>query len=224
MDGVSIMVSRAEYEALKKIASAVRQDGEQVLPHPPHSPKEADPVQAMDAVNKKVVVASENVEHRKALQPASQHDLAESEEENMTEDQRPAYDCELTFLPVKMRARARTFLGRLIDHPSVDVEKGLLFLNGKKIGHTLFVLDYLFGDTGHSLHNQQELLEFAHRLGHDGQTPRIKCHHQQAEEKEGMKKKKKKRPPVVKPAVKKKEQYMIKGKHSLRPSVLQHLK
>ncbi len=208
MDGVSIMVSRAEYEVLKKIASAARQDREQASQHPSHSPNdqnpEVDPVQAVDALNQKVVVDSENVEHRKAVLPVYQLECTRSEEKNMQEDQISAYDCELTFLPVETRARARTFLGRLIHHPSVDLEKGLLFLNSKKIGHTLFVLDYLFGDTRHSLCNKQELLKFVHRLGHDRQTPCIKQHQQQTEKKEGMKKKKKKKKsPVFSPGVKK---------------------
>ncbi len=96
--------------------------------------------------------------------------VAEGEEEGfkvMLDAQQPEAEgehggggIEFSFLPVGQRRAAKKFLHLLLAHPAVDVECGQVYVRGRKIGHIVFVLNYLFGRRASTLSNTNMLSSF----------------------------------------------------------------
>ncbi len=169
-----VMVSEAEYAALKKAASAASN----CAPPPTEKDKSLGSSAAkLDHINQHLI-AQDNAKRRDVVQagqsPSSSSSSSEDDEKDGVEDEGGGEEdpvehpgvrgegagVEFSFLPVGRRRPAKKFLHRLLSHPSVDVECGQVYVRGKKIGHIVFVLHHLFGARQASLNNQTLLTSF----------------------------------------------------------------
>ena len=167
-----VMVSEAEYAALKKAASAASN----CAPPPTEKDKSLGSSAAKLDHNNQHLIAQDNAKRRDVVQAGQSPSSSSSseDEKDTVEDEggggedpvEPAgvrgegAGVEFSFLPVGRRRPAKKFLHRLLSHPSVDVECGQVYVGGKKIGHIVFVLHHLFGARQASLNNQTLLTSF----------------------------------------------------------------
>ncbi len=122
-----IMVSEAEFNSMKR----------QLQQQPPPVPETRE--QKLDFVDR-AAVARMNEERRRDLTPPDD-DAMNQHYDNALEP----------FLPPAPWSAAMKFLTRLLNHPSVDLHQGFLYLNGRKVDHVVLVLHLLFGAEKRSL-------------------------------------------------------------------------
>ncbi len=185
-----VMVSEAEYAALKKAASAASN----CASSPPPTGKDkssSSPAAKLDHINQHLI-AQDNAKRRDIVQAGESSSSSEDDNDaehiaerkrsknsehllqDGVEDEGGGGDdpvehpgargedagVEFSFLPMGRRRAAKKFLHRLLSHPSVDVECGQVYVRGRKIGHIVFVLHHLFGARQAGLGNQTLLSSF----------------------------------------------------------------
>ncbi len=240
---LNVMVPKAEYDALKQIAAAaaMRQEEKEVENNPSQvSPLQTDTVQAVDAVNQRVVKAKESAEWNEVLSPGEgskvDDDIDGVEKEDEQEEKSggglgggggeeevggkgPVF--ELAFLPPGKRAKARDMLNKLVCHPSVDVEKGIVYVKGKRAGHMFFLLHEIFGDKMPAVKNISPLLKLCRELGLDlgSKRERERREQHQKQQVQPLKKDKKARTSTAK-----KITQSVQEPRRLSAAVLEHLK
>ena len=179
-----VMVSEAEYAALKKAASAA---SKRTLEFPPTDSSTLDkspsPAAKLDGINKRLI-EHDNAKRRDIVEGKDspedsdssdteegnriqrgrhrREEKAQKDQEETGEDEEGGEGAgiEFSFLPVGRRQAAKEFLHRLLAHPAVDVECGQIYVRGKKIGHIMHVLHHLFGSRNAALTNLAVLNTF----------------------------------------------------------------
>ena len=149
-----ILVSESEYMALKR-AAALKSPLPEPAATPPPSKSSSElasgesVAEKLDDINKDMA-EKENEERREVLEPDkvhSEHELAEFGADGDREESQEVQARELAFfLPSGKRQEAVYFLRKLVPHPAVGVESGVVFVRGKQIGHIVSILSHLFGE------------------------------------------------------------------------------
>ena len=88
----------------------------------------------------------------------------------------------VSFLPKQGAQKAVNFLKKGMGSSSFDVKNGVVTIDGKKIGHVLLVLDFLFGKERGSVTNKAALLRF---LGKEGGAKSSKSSQEGKKKEEG---------------------------------------
>ena len=91
--------------------------------------------QALDEITDARVIAESNEDRRQDLQPAAPLHTSDSSDDSF-----------IHFLPVGKAALANQLLQDLLIHPNVNVHNGMLFVEGRNVGHLVNTLHQLFGD------------------------------------------------------------------------------
>ena len=174
-----ILVSAAEYEALKKAAA-------QKALSPSTPPATSAAVESGVSVARKLegfnqdAADKENEERREILEPDKAH---AEEEENSAKDEnqdsggeKEVLTHDLTsFLPCNKQQEAICFLKKFVPHPAVEVERGVVFVRGRQIGHIVAILNHLFGSGANAIRDKAMFARFLAESGlHQVKKPKKK--------------------------------------------------
>ena len=204
-----ILVNEAEYQALKR---AQQQQKE----------KDSPPAR-VEAVNQ-AAAQRQNQARREDLEPPPE----EREVEDFSQEVLSRPEWTAPFLPPSQQKKAQNFVYRLLEDPTVRLEQGCLYIQGRKVGSLDLVLHDLFGQNRPLTTHRSELDRFLQQAGLKLTLPKKKSmtHPKDTTTKKKSKEAKKKDRKKVKPkkSTAKKTPKRTPSSWTIRPQILQQLK